>query len=87
MDANRLTCFLTAPYVEYPRDEGPPAPGRPCVSHAEASDTPGMNRIYYFFPEEYPELVHQKRVETERGLETFLEIYYRLNGYPEDRER
>ena len=55
------------------------------VSHAEDSDTPGMARLYYFYPEDYPELAHQERVEQERGLKTFLEVYYRLNGYPEDR--
>ena len=44
-----------------------------------------MARLYYFYPEDYPELAHQERVEQERGLKTFLEVYYRLNGYPEDR--
>lgn len=57
------------------------------VSHAEPSDTPGMDRIYYFYPEDYPALAHHERVEQERGLETFLEIYHQLNGYPEDQKR
>jgi len=46
-----------------------------------------MDRIYYFYPEDYPALAHHERVEQERGLETFLEIYHQLNGYSEDQKR
>ena len=73
-------------YVEYPRDRGPPAIEGVNVTHAEESDTPDMARLYYFFPQDYPELAHQASVEQERGLETFLEIYYRLNGYSDSEE-
>lgn len=74
-------------YVEYPEGEEPPAMEGVHVSHGEKSDREGMNRIYYFYPEDYPELAHHERVEQERGLETFLEIYYVLNGYPEHGKR
>ena len=66
-------------YVEYPKGEGPPGVEGVYVSHAEDSDRPGMERIYVFHAMTTRELAHQERVEKERGLETFLEIYYRLN--------
>ena len=71
-------------YVEYPAKEAPPAVEGISVSHAEPSDQPGTMRLYYFHPEDYPEIDHQARVERERGLETFLDIYYRINGYPDN---
>jgi hypothetical protein len=74
-------------FVEYPQGKAAPSVDGVNVSHAEPSDTPGMERIYYFYPEDYPELAHQDRVERERGLETFLEVYRQLNNDPEDQKR
>jgi len=66
-------------FIEYPANEGPPAIEGVYVSHAETSDRAGMLRLYYFYPEDYPQLAHQERVEQERGLETYLEVYSLLN--------
>jgi hypothetical protein len=70
-------------YLEYAATEGPPLLEGVYVSHAEPSDKPGVKRIYYFHPQDYPELAHHERVEVERGLETFLHIYDLINSSPE----
>jgi hypothetical protein len=69
-------------YVEYPKDEAPPAPPGIFMSHAESSDRQGYRRIYYFPEEDYPEMAHQRRVEDERGLETFVMVYDLINSTP-----
>lgn len=67
-------------YLEYDEGEAPPVADRACTSHAEPSDTPGINRIYYFFPDDHPALAHHKRVEEERALECFVRAYEIING-------
>jgi hypothetical protein len=69
-------------YIEYPKDEAPPAPPGIFMSHAESSDRQGYRRIYYFPEQDYPEMAHQRRVEDERGLETFVMIYDLINAAP-----
>jgi hypothetical protein len=67
-------------YVEYAKGEGPPIAEGARISHAEPSERPGTKRIYYFHPDDYPDLAHHERVERERGLETFVRIYELING-------
>jgi hypothetical protein len=66
-------------FVEYPAEDPPPRVEGTCTSHSEASDRPGYRRLYYFFEDDYPELAHHKRVERERVLERFVQIYRLLN--------
>lgn len=68
-------------YVECRSSEAPPVLPGVKVSHAEpSSDKPGVDRVYYFHEEDYPELYHQYRVERQRGLETYVKIYELING-------
>lgn len=67
-------------YLEYPAHEAPPAVPGVLVSHAEESDKPGMLRIYYFDPNDYPEMDRQVKVERERSFEAYVELYYAING-------
>jgi hypothetical protein len=69
----------TEAFIEYPTEEPPPVVEGVRIGHAEASERAGFHRVYYFHPDDYPELSHHERVERERGLETFLHVYNLLN--------
>jgi hypothetical protein len=66
-------------YIEYPSDQVPPDVQGVAHTHSEASDKPGMFRLYCFYPEDYPTLYHHKRVAGERALETGITIHRLLN--------
>ena len=44
------------------------------MSISGTSDEPGKRRVYYFYPDEFPELYHQQSVESQRSLQTYVEI-------------
>lgn len=67
-------------FIEYASDGPPPHIEGFHVTHAEPSDTPGLKRLYVFPEEDYPDLLHQYRVEWERTLETVVNIYELING-------
>ncbi len=48
-------------------------------THAETSDRPGYFRLYYFHPQDYPELYRHERVARERAKETSVKIHQLLN--------
>lgn len=50
------------------------------ISVTGPSEREGLRRRYYFEPDVYPEVYHWDQVETERGLERYVEIYELLNG-------
>lgn len=66
-------------FVEYKASERAPAIKGISLSFAEASDRPGYVRLYYFYPEDYPELYHQQRVSEQRQLETVINAYHLIN--------
>lgn len=66
-------------YVEYTAEEGPTSIEGIKITHAEA-DGSGVFKMYYFHPEDYPELYRHRTVSEERAQETFIAIYELLNN-------
>jgi hypothetical protein len=71
-------------YVEYDPKEGPPPVpernGRPVMTLTAPSDHVGLRRVFYYYPEDFPDLYHWQQVESERSLERYVQIYELLNG-------
>ncbi len=67
-------------YVEYPRDKPPPAVPGVTITVAEPSEDAGSFRIYYFYPEDYPELYRLAEAEKERAEEAAIRAFLIING-------
>jgi hypothetical protein len=74
-------------FVEYPakEPEGLPLPataadGTVVYSVSGASPTPGFRRLFYFYPEDYPEIYHEAAVEEERSLEAYVRAFELFSG-------
>ena len=67
-------------FIEYPANEPPPHIDGVRITHAEPSDKPGWKRLYVFDEADYPELLRQRQVERQRGLESLINMYELING-------
>ena len=80
-------------YTEYNREHAPTPPPGVRISIAERSEKPGINRLYYFYPDDYPEVYRWLKIEEERAFEAFVRAYMIINGTetpresPSDREK
>ena len=69
-------------YLDFPIDAVVDYPGI-TISHGEMPmDRPGYKRIYFFDPEDYPELYHKQKVEEERACEAYVKVYHSVNRTP-----
>jgi hypothetical protein len=65
---------------EYPLEDPPPkAEGAP-ITHAETSETPGFFRMYFFYPEEHPDMYHFDGVVRQQTVQTAVEIFHLVHG-------
>lgn len=67
-------------YVENAVNEQPVPIPDVSISHGEVSpENPDRRRIYYFPPQDYPELYRLQRIERQRSYEAFVKIYHAIN--------
>jgi len=68
-------------FVEFNTETGlPPQVEGVRITHAEMTDRKGYFRLYYFYPQDYPEMYHHEQVARERAFETSVKIYKLLHG-------
>ncbi len=66
-------------YVEFEGRAKPASPSGEFISHMESAG-PNRHRLYYFYPDDAPDLFRFKKVCEERGRETFVKIYQAIQG-------
>jgi hypothetical protein len=66
-------------FVEHDGNTGFPTPEGGPIAHAE-TDGSGKFRMYFFYPEDYPEMHHHKQVCDEQTWLTFVNLYRLVSG-------
>ena len=71
-------------YVEYGYGERPPKIPEVKLTTAEPAPDGDTYRLYYFYPEDYPDLYRWVQVEKERAREAAVNAFAAINGDRED---